>query len=132
MPKFFEVEIINRVQSSDDPVVSTNLIDTSLGRIVAQRISYRRGMPNTKYGLWHETRVKTSPQLATSDVGALPDPQDYSRPYVPAEPREDSSGSMPSREVYVVKVAESEEDKRRLAGVLRLEQQINGVIEFFP
>ena len=134
MPKFYEVELINRNRDSDDPVVSTRLFYTSLGDVVAQTISYRRGMPTTKYGLWSKTEVKTTPSPATSHVGAIPDPADYTKPYEPIEPVPGVhiSGATPSRDVYVVKLPEDEEDKRKLARVLRLECQVNEAIDFFP
>lgn len=134
MPEFCDVERIDRNGHNDDPVVSTRLFYTSLGDVVAQTVSYRRGIPNTKYGLWSKTEIKTIPSPATSHVGAIPDPSDYTKPYEPIEPVSSAtiSESVPSREVYVVKVPVSEEDKRNLARVLRLEYQVNEAIDFFP
>jgi len=109
----------NRDSPTADPLMQTIVLKTSLGKVVAQTTNYRRGRPNTNYGVL----VEELPWAESGLGKQVSDPEDYSKPFSPAS-------DNPSV-VYVVQKATTEEQKRELAKVLRTECQKYDAINFF-
>lgn len=104
-----------------DPIISTQIFNTSRGKVVAQKVSYLKGTDETKYG-YFEDRI---PVEKSKFAQQLPNPAIYTKPYrIPVE-------KYPVSEVYLVRRAITEKEKRGLAEVLRKECEEYGKLNFF-
>lgn len=115
---YIEVVSVDKSQSDNtDPIVYTEVKKSQNGiSILAKTVSYKRGMPKTKYGLIQEEVPYEQSDLAK---GRSHDPADYTKSFQP----------MPKRQVFRVK-RPSLEDKKTLATILRTEFGINSPIDF--
>ena len=111
------VEQDNNEDSSADPVIYTKVTKSACGaKILAKTVSWRRGMPETKYGFIQEQIPYEQSDLAR---GGSHDPADYKKHFQP----------MPKTQVFRVKRL-NEKGKKNLATILRTEFAVNGKIEF--
>jgi len=114
------IEVLAADGQSDvaDPVIETKVWKSQNGtEILARTVSYRRGMPETVYGLIQEEVPYEKSDLAKR---SSPDPADYKKTFQP----------MQNKQVFRVK-RPTEKDKRTLAAILRTEFKVYSTIKFF-
>lgn len=117
-------------------IVDTKILSTSLGQVVFQKrnmglLSQERNKIFCGYLM--DTVKKRVPEYPFE--GNTQDPADYSLRYDPNPAKTQERFRQPKnprlRKFYLVRRVTEEADKRELAQVLRLEQKIYEVINFF-